>query len=131
MVGDTFALTPTWVSQDVAKADDPCSRPTSQTAANRCAADRANRAEDEMQRVYGQLLAMVGDNADIRPQIEATEKAWLAYRDAYLEAAFPGERKNQRYGSMYSMLRSALRQRLAEQHTANLKELLYRHGGSK
>jgi uncharacterized protein YecT (DUF1311 family) len=37
------------------------------------------------------------------PKTKAAEKAWIAYRDAYIEATYPAKDKAAEYGSMYAL----------------------------
>ena len=42
-------------------------------------------------------------------KIEVAQAAWVRYRDAYIDATFPEENKQQEYGTMYSMRVSGIR----------------------
>ena len=102
---------------------------TTQMAINACASDEARRADDELNRVYSQLLLKTENDAAATAKIKATEKLWIAYRDAYIEAMYPAEDKQASYGTMYPMGVSLLTAKMSRQHTSALKELLRQHDG--
>jgi uncharacterized protein YecT (DUF1311 family) len=56
--------------------------------------------------------------------VRTSQKAWEAYRDAYLEATFPAADKAVAYGSMYVMDYNRIKAKLIQAHTADLRELL-------
>jgi len=60
-------------------------------------------------------------------KIKSAQRAWLLYRDAYLEAMFPAADKPTEYGSMYAMQLALLRAKLTRWQTAALKDLLRQH----
>ncbi len=91
---------------------------------NTCASDEAGRADAELNRVYKQLLAKAGNDSQAVGKIKAAEKAWITYRDAYIEASFPAENKPLEYGSMYSMEVSLLTAKLTRRQTLALREML-------
>ena len=90
---------------------------------NTCAAAEAKRADDELNRVYNRLLATVKDDAVAASKIRKAEQAWIANRDAYIEAMYPAEDKQAEYGSMYPMEVSLLQARLTKQQIDALKEI--------
>ena len=57
------------------------------------------------------------------PKIRAAEKAWIVYRDAFMEAMYPAKNKQVEYGSVYPMEANDLLAELARRHIVDLKEL--------
>ena len=76
-----------------------------------------------MNKVYQQLIAKAASDPDAVAKVKAAERAWVAYRDAYLEAMYPAKDKRLEYGSIYPMDFALLRAKLTQQHIADLQEL--------
>ncbi len=74
-----------------------------QRALTDCATSQAKRANAQMNRIYQQLLAKLASDPKARNKIIASQKAWLAYRDSYIEAMYPEEDKLHHYGSRFPM----------------------------
>jgi uncharacterized protein YecT (DUF1311 family) len=99
-------------------------RAKTQMEINACAGDEATRTDAELNAVYRKLLAAAGSDTDAVEKIRAAEKAWLIYRDAYLEAMYPAKDKQAEYGSIYPMDVALLTAKLNGRQTQALKELL-------
>jgi uncharacterized protein YecT (DUF1311 family) len=112
------------VSQNSPQYDSCTEKAKAQPELNACAAQEADRVDARMNGVYKQLLAKAGSDANDVAKIKAAERAWLAYRDAYIEATFPAADKQAEYGSIYLMDVNLLRVKLTQQHIADLEELL-------
>lgn len=81
---------------------DACSaRAMNQTALTTCAAEELTRAERALNVVYAKLLHKLAGRPDAIAKTRAAERAWFAYRDAYMEAMYPAKNKQAEYGSMY------------------------------
>src|SRR5579864_6143651 len=91
---------------------------------NECAGKEDARVDTAMNKVYQQLLTKAGSDQDAVAKIKAAERAWVAFRDAYLEATYPAKDKAAEYGSIYPMDFALLRAKLTQQHIADLQELL-------
>jgi len=91
---------------------------------NTCASKEASRAETNRTVVYGKLLASASRQPDAIAKIKSSERAWIAYRDAYVDAMYPAEDKRAEYGSMFSMEVDLLRAKLTRQHIVDLRQLL-------
>jgi len=91
---------------------------------NACAGDEATRTDAELNAVYRKLLAAAGSDTEAVEKIKAAEKAWLTYRDAYVEAMYPAKDKQAEYGSNYPMEVALLTAKLNGRQTLALKELL-------
>jgi uncharacterized protein YecT (DUF1311 family) len=115
------------VAQESAEYRACINRATTQMEMNTCAGDEAARVEDRLNDVYQKLLAQASNQVEALAKIKAAERAWVAYRDAYMEAMYPAKDKQVEYGSIYLMEASLLRARLTERHTTELKELLQQY----
>ena len=102
-----------------------------QTAMHVCANEEALRVDAELNDTYQKLLSAVGNQSAAVKKIRATERAWIAYRDTYIDAMYPAQDKQAAYGSIFPMEVDLLRARLTKQQIGALKDLLKRYGGSK
>jgi len=91
---------------------------------NACAKQEADRVDAQMNTVYKQLVAKAASDPNDVAKIKAAERAWVAYRDAYIEATYPAADKQAEYGSEYLMDVALLTARLTQQHIADLQEML-------
>lgn len=98
-----------------------------QAAMNACAGQEFVNADSELNKIYRTLLAKTAQHPEAAAKIKSAQKAWLVFRDAYLEAMFPAADKPTEYGSMYPMQLALLRAKLTRQQTAALKDLLHRY----
>jgi uncharacterized protein YecT (DUF1311 family) len=99
----------------------------SQAELNACANDEAARVDVELNSTYRALISIGGSQPQAVTKIKAAEKAWIAYRDAYIDAMYPAENKQAEYGSMYPMEVSLLHAKLTKQQVIALKELLQQY----
>jgi uncharacterized protein YecT (DUF1311 family) len=79
--------------------------------------------------LYRQLLSKAAGEQNAVAKIKASERAWIAYRDAYIDATYPATDKQSGYGSMYGMDVALLRAKLTQQHLADMQELLKQYSG--
>lgn len=93
-----------------------CRDPETQTDMNRCAYADYEKTDAELNRLYKQLREKNGDTA----QLEAAERAWLAYRDQ--ECDF--ETASEAGGSIRPMLQAACMKAMTERRNADLRRLL-------
>jgi uncharacterized protein YecT (DUF1311 family) len=91
---------------------------------NTCASEEATRVDNELNRIYKLLLSKVADDPIATVKIKAAEKAWIGYRDAYLEAMYPAEDKQAEYGSIYPMEAALAAARITREQAGALRELL-------
>ncbi len=103
-----------------------CGSAKTQLELNECANAEEQKAEEEMNQLYRQLLALASKNPGYREKLEAAQKAWLAYRDAELEAKYPAQDKRAEYGSVYPMCFADHRTELTRQRSEEIKALLKR-----
>jgi uncharacterized protein YecT (DUF1311 family) len=91
---------------------------------NGCASAEATRADKELNRVYAQVLLKSASVAEAAEKAKASQRAWVAYRDAYIEASYPAKDKQTQYGSMYPLEVELLRAKLTQRQTIALEDLL-------
>ena len=96
-----------------------------------CASEEAKRTDVELNTTYQALLARTPGRSNVLAKIRASERAWIAYRDSYLEAMYPADDKQLQYGSSYSMEISLLTAKLTQQQIEALKDLSQQHTGSR
>jgi uncharacterized protein YecT (DUF1311 family) len=97
---------------------------------NACAGEEVKRVDAELNDVYKALLAAAAGQPNAVAKITAAERAWIAYRGAYMEAMYPAPNKISEYGSIYPMAADLLRAELTTQHIKALRDLLKQYGGS-
>lgn len=88
------------------------------------ARQEADRVDAKLNKLYQQLLAKAASDPNGIGKIKAAERAWIGYRDAYLEATYPAKDKQLEYGSEYLTDVALLQAKLAQQHMADLEDLL-------
>jgi uncharacterized protein YecT (DUF1311 family) len=95
-----------------------------QAEMNVCANQEAARVDAELNDIYRKLLSEAARQPEAVAKIKAAERAWIAYRDAYIDAMYPAKDKLSEYGSIYPMEVDLLRAKLSQQHVQALKEVL-------
>jgi uncharacterized protein YecT (DUF1311 family) len=103
------------------------SRTQTQLQMNACASDEAARVDAQRTGIYQTLLSQAANHAEAVTKIRAAERAWVAYRDAYLDAMYPATNKQAEYGSIYPMDANLLRAKLTVRHLIELKGLLQQY----
>ena len=100
----------------------------SQAEINVCANEEAVRTDTELNNVYRTLLSKAGSRLEAVAKIQTAERAWIAYRNAYIDAMYPAKNKQAEYGTMYPMEVALLHAKLTGQQVAALKDLLQQYG---
>ena len=95
-----------------------------QAELNSCASDDSKRADSELNSVYHQLLSKAKSTPGATEKVEATERAWVQFRDAYIAAMFPAEDKQLSYGTMYPMEVDLDIASLTREQTVRIKNLI-------
>lgn len=90
---------------------------------NMCAGQEAARADERLNAVYRKLLSQAAEQHGAVAKIQAAERAWIVYRDTYMEAMYPAADKQLEYGSIYPMEAALLRARLTERQITELQQL--------
>jgi uncharacterized protein YecT (DUF1311 family) len=112
------------VAQESAEYRTCLDKATTQMAMNTCASAEAARADARVNDVYHKLLAAAAKQPEALEKIKDAERAWIAYRDAYVEAMYPAKDKQAEYGSIYLMNVNLLRAKLTERQITEVRELL-------
>jgi uncharacterized protein YecT (DUF1311 family) len=98
---------------------------------NACASEEAARTDAELNEVYRKVLAQAGKQEEAVAKIKAAERAWITFRDAYMDAMYPAKDKQAEYGSIYPMEANLLRAKLTQRQVTALKELLQQYTGDE
>lgn len=102
-----------------------------QVQMNACASEEAARVDVQLNDAYRKLLSKAASQPEALAKIKAAERAWIAYRDAYMDAMYPAKDKQAEYGSMYPMDADLLRAKLTQRQVTALKELLQQYSGEE
>jgi uncharacterized protein YecT (DUF1311 family) len=94
-----------------------------QLGMDKCANQDAKSADAELNSVYTSLLTKAQREAGAIKKIKIAERAWIAYRNVYIDATYPASDKQAEYGSAYSMEADLLYASLTRQHIVALREL--------
>jgi uncharacterized protein YecT (DUF1311 family) len=94
-----------------------------QAALHRCADEELRRADRDLNEAYRRLISVAKDKPDAVVKVRAMERAWMAYRDAFVEALYPAPNKQAAYGTMFVVEALLIRARLTCQQTAELTDL--------
>ena len=89
-----------------------------------CAKAEAARVDAELNDVYRKLLSKAASEPEVVAKIKAEERAWAAYRDAYIDAMYPAKNKQAEYGSIYPMEVELLHAKFSQRQLVALRELL-------
>ena len=111
-------------AQDSAEYRACSDKANTQSEMTACASDEAARVDAKLNTTYRALLARVTSQPEALAKIKAAERAWIAYRDAYIEASYPAEDKATEYGSIYPLDVNLLRAKLTRRQIAALEEML-------
>jgi uncharacterized protein YecT (DUF1311 family) len=90
---------------------------------NECASHDDASADDELNRTYQELLKRAASDPVAVKKIKASQRAWIAFREAQVAALYPAEDKRE-YGTVFPMYVNLLRADLTQQRTKMLKEML-------
>jgi uncharacterized protein YecT (DUF1311 family) len=103
----------------------------SQSQLNKCASDEAARADLELSSAYKGFLAKIAGDSLAIAKVRESERAWLRYRDAYIEAVYPAKDKQLAYGTEYPMDVDILSAKLTREHLVALKYLMTEYQPTK
>lgn len=94
-----------------------------QNEMNATALKELKSAEAALEQINSEILFLYKEDQSFINAYQTAEKAWVSYRDAYLEMIFPGENKTI-YGSVYPMVWAANKTGLIKDHCKTLSEWL-------
>jgi uncharacterized protein YecT (DUF1311 family) len=107
-----------------------CPTAKTQTELNQCASETAKRADVELNTVYAKLLSKISKDQTAISKVKNAERAWLAYRDTYIDAMYPAADKQAHYGTMFPMEVDLLRSKLTHEQVNALKDMLQHYNES-
>jgi len=87
----------------------------------------AHAADSTLRVVYRRLEAKYSQNPVALRKLRAAERAWVAFRDAQIEATYPLD--DNMYGSVQPMCLSMLREELTRARIAQLRAALRHEEG--
>ena len=93
-----------------------------QSASGQDACARLQQADALLNKTYNQVLTDYSKNAAFIRKLKIAQRAWIAYRDAQIEALYPEPDKRAAYGSVYPMCRCIALAQLTTQRAAELKK---------
>ncbi len=95
----------------------------SQSEMNEQACEKFKKADSKLNAVYTQVLEKHKDDAAFLSKFKKAQRAWLAFRDAHLEAIYPAKDKNE-YGSVFGMCNCMELTALTDERTDDLSRWL-------
>jgi len=95
---------------------------------NSCASKESARVDAELNAAYQELLSKAEDEQGAVGKIKTCEKAWLVYRDSYIDAMYPAADKQTEYGTEYPAKVDLLRAKFTQQQITAVRELLQQYG---
>jgi uncharacterized protein YecT (DUF1311 family) len=114
-------------AQDSAEYRACSDKANTQSEMTVCASDESARVDAKLNGTYRALLARVASQPEALAKIKAAQRAWIAYRDAYIEASYPAKDKATEYGSIYPLEVTLLRARLTQRQIGALEDMLQRY----
>lgn len=102
-----------------------CNPEGNQSEMNQCAYDDLQKADKKLNETYQALIKKSGDKTYIK-KLRESQRAWVKFRDAELDAMFSCEDDNVRvcWGSMIGMLHPIAKQELTEERTKRLQHYI-------
>jgi uncharacterized protein YecT (DUF1311 family) len=83
-----------------------------------------HKADISLNETYSKILKLYAKDKQFITKLKTAQRAWLAFRDAQLEALFPKTDKRAEYGSVYPMCHCSALQVLTEARTTQLQRWL-------
>src|SRR5438046_5671871 len=85
------------IAQETAEYRTCTASAKTQAELNVCANEEANRADSELNGLFRDLMSAVAEKKMIAEKVKSAERAWIAYRDAYVEAMYSTTNKQAEY----------------------------------
>ncbi len=116
------------LSQATVWANDAvkCNHDGNQAELNACAYEDYQAADKKLNETWKKLITKFKAEKTATAKLKAAQKAWIAFRDAEMDAMFACEDGNVQvcWGSMYPMLLNGELQTMTEVRTAQLQKYL-------
>jgi uncharacterized protein YecT (DUF1311 family) len=87
------------------------------------ACEEFNRANEELNRTYNQVLTSYKDDAEFIEAIRKAQRAWVVFRDYHVMSVYP-KIKQGAYGSVKPMCRCGIMTELTTERTEVLRKWL-------
>jgi uncharacterized protein YecT (DUF1311 family) len=107
-----------------AQKSPDCAAAKTQSAMNACAGTDFQEADKELNRTYQAVLKKYADDAAFVTKLRASQRAWLKFREAELDAIFPHSAEANYYGSVYPQCRAGKLTNMVTERTHELREWL-------
>jgi uncharacterized protein YecT (DUF1311 family) len=95
-----------------------------QAQINSDACSAYKKADAALNDTYKKIQTEYSKDTLFLQKLKSAQRAWVAYRDAHLEALYPAADKQAEYGSMFTTCRCAALQEVTEQRTKELQKWL-------
>ena len=117
----SFALTAVSANDEI-----KCNPDGNQLEINACASFDFSKADNELNETYQALIKKEAHDKLFINKLRLAQKAWLAFRDADLEARFVCTENDARicWGSMYPMLFFSRKAELTRERNKQLRQIL-------
>ena len=83
-----------------------------------------HKADVALNETYSKILKEYAKDQQFVAKLKSAQRAWLAFRDAEIEALYPKENKQAEYGTVYPMCHCSELQFLTAERTKQLKRWL-------
>ena len=115
------AASATWAADAV-----KCNDAGTQLELNACAFDDFKRADEALNETYAELMKKESKDPTFIRKLRAAQRAWIAFRDAEIDATYACNEANARicWGSMLPLSISAYKTKLTRERTARLQRIL-------
>jgi uncharacterized protein YecT (DUF1311 family) len=101
-----------------AKATPCMENAVTQYDMNSCAGKNLEDEDLELKKVYQQVLKKYASDATLVSKLKASQRAWIAFRDAEMDARFPNPNG---YGSVFPMCDADIKADLTKERTKQLR----------
>lgn len=104
------------------QAEIKCNKSGTQIEMNQCAYEDYKSADNLLNMAYNELRTLEKEDTPYLKKLKASQKAWLKFRDAEIEAIFACDSNDMQlcWGSMYPLLYNSSMQKLTENRTKTL-----------
>jgi uncharacterized protein YecT (DUF1311 family) len=113
------------VAASASQAGDACrERATTQRALEACARSELDEADRQLNAAYQAVIARHPGDPTFVERLRAAQRAWMAFRDAELEAIYPDQDEPLLHGTALSLCRTGHLTRLTRERTNELERWL-------
>ena len=120
----TAGTTPAPAATASSSSDKCMDNAQSQAAMDACASQSLAATDKELNQVYQQVLTKYASDKAFTAKLRTAQKAWVAFRDAELEARYPASDKSLQYGSVYPMCADNELEAMTRKRIEELREWL-------